>query len=87
MSKQRKFGPRKGATVIEYARLAGLVAIVVAAAAMFFGKDLKQLFSEESKQTQSVAEATKDVDLTSTLKNTGTGGGGQQQGGGGQKTP
>ena len=87
MSKQRKFGSRKGATFIEYALLAGLVAIVVAAAAMFFGDDLKKLFTSESKQTQSVAEAAKGVDLTSTLKNTGTGGGGQQQGGGGQKTP
>ena len=76
--KNQKFRARKGATFIEYALLAGLVAIVVAAAAMFFGDDLKKLFSEESAQTKSVAEGVKSVDLTSTFNDTGTGGGGQQ---------
>ena len=83
MSKQRKFGSRKGATFIEYALLAGLVAIVVAAAAMFFGDDLKKLFSSESKQTQAVSENVDNVDLTKTLKdanNGGSGGGGEKKG-------
>ena len=83
MSKQRKFGSRKGATFIEYALLAGLVAIVVAAAAMFFGDDLKKLFSEESKQTESVATNVKTVDLTSTLKDANN----KSGGGGGKQTP
>jgi Flp pilus assembly pilin Flp len=77
MSKQRKFGSRKGATFIEYALLAGLVAIVVAAAAMFFGDDLKKLFGATGQQTESVTENVQSVDLTSTLKNASeeTGGG------------
>ena len=80
MSKQRKFGSRKGATFIEYALLAGLVAIVVAAAAMFFGDDLQKLFKEESKQTQNVKDNVSTVDLTSTLKDAtkDTGGGGKK---------
>ena len=67
MSKQRKFGSRKGATFIEYALLAGLVAIVVAAAAMFFGDDLKQLFGATGEKTESVTTGVKSVDLTTTL--------------------
>ena len=78
MSKQRKFGSRKGATFIEYALLAGLVAIVVAAAAMFFGDDLKELVKSESEQTKSVTEGVKKVKLDGTLNNTGTGGGGEK---------
>ena len=78
MSKQRKFGSRKGATFIEYALLAGLVAIIVAAAAMFFGDDLRKLFAEESKQTENVATGVKGVDLKSTFENKDSGGGGQQ---------
>ena len=69
MSKQIKFRARKGATFIEYALLAGLVAIVVAAAAMFFGDDLKKLFGATGEQTQSVTEGVKKVDLHSTLDN------------------
>ena len=69
MNKQSKLRARKGATFIEYALLAGLVAIVVAAAAMFFGEDLKNLFGETGKQTQSVTEGVKKVDLHSTLDN------------------
>lgn len=52
---------RKGATFIEYALLAGLVAIVVAVAAMFFGQDLKKLFNETGKQTTSVASGVQGV--------------------------
>ncbi len=80
MTKQ-KFSARKGATFIEYALLAGLVAIVVAAAAMFFGDDLKELFGSTGKQTESVTEGVKKVDLHSTLDKA------NQKGGGGQQTP
>ena len=81
--KQQKFRARKGATFIEYALLAGLVAIVVAAAAMFFGDDLKKLFSSEGEQTKAVTENVKTVDLTKTLKEASQQGGGE--GGGDQK--
>ena len=74
MNKQSKFRARKGATFIEYALLAGLVAIVVAAAAMFFGDDLKKLFSSEGEQTKAVTESVKTVDLTKTLKEANDGG-------------
>ena len=79
MNTQRKFGSRKGATFIEYALLAGLVAIVVAAAAMFFGDDLKKLFSSEGEQAKAVTESVKTVDLTKTLKDANNGGGQQQK--------
>ena len=79
MNKQSKFRARKGATFIEYARLAGLVAIVVAAAAMFFGDDLKKLFSSEGEQAKAVTESVKTVDLTKTLKDANNGGGQQQK--------
>ena len=85
MSKQRKFGSRKGATFIEYALLAGLVAIVVAAAAMFLGDDLKQLCGATGEQTETGTTNGKNVDLTKTLKDANNKGG--QQGGGGQQTP
>ncbi len=68
MSKQRKFGSRKGATFIEYALLAGLVAIVVAAAAMFFGEDIKRLFSETGDKATSVSEGVHDVKLNTSLQ-------------------
>ena len=79
MNKQIKFRARKGATFIEYALLAGLVAIVVAAAAMFFGDDLKKLFSSEGEQAKAVTESDKTVDLTKTLKDANNGGGQQQK--------
>ena len=55
---------RKGATFIEYALLAGLVAIVVAVAAMFFGQDLKELFGQTGKQSQDVAKQVAQVSFT-----------------------
>ena len=64
----------KGATFIEYALLAGLVAIVVAAAAMMFGDDIKKLFSSTGEQTSTVSEQVKKVDLTTTLKEAQGGG-------------
>ena len=79
MNKQAKFASRKGATFIEYALLAGLVAIVVAAAAMFFGDDLKELFGSTGKQTESVTEGVKKVDLHSTLDKANTKGGGENK--------
>ena len=79
MNKQSKFRARKGATFIEYALLAGLVAIVVAAAAMFFGDDLKKLFWSEGEQAKAVTESVKTVDLTKTLKDANNGGGQQQK--------
>ena len=79
MNKQSKLRARKGATFIEYALLAGLVAIVVAAAAMFFGDDLKKLFSSEGEPAKAVTESVKTVDLTKTLKDANNGGGQQQK--------
>ena len=78
--KKQKFRARKGATFIEYALLAGLVAIVVAAAAMFFGDDLKELFGSAGQQTEKVKAAVDNVNLTTTLEkaNDKSGGGGEQ---------
>ncbi len=58
-----------------------LVAIVVAAAAMFFGDDLKELFGSAGKQTESVKAGVDKVDLHSTLDKA------NQKGGGGQQNP
>ena len=74
MGKQRKFGSRKGATFIEYALLAGLVAIVVAAAAMIFGDDLQKLFTSTGKQTENVQQSVDKVNLTTTLEKASGGG-------------
>ncbi len=54
---------KKGATFIEYALLAGLVAIVVAVAAMFFGDELKGLFSATGEQTEQVTQGVKSAGL------------------------
>ena len=55
---------RKGATFIEYALLAGLVAIVVATAAVIFGDDIKGLFTSTAEQTKKVDENVQKVDLS-----------------------
>lgn len=68
MKKTRKFGSREGATFIEYALLAGLVAIVVAAAAMFFGDELKNLFGATTKQTKSVQTGVESVTLNTSFE-------------------
>ncbi len=68
MSTKGRFGSRKGATFIEYALLAGLVAIVVAAAAMLFGDQLKELFTDTGKQAESVDKGVKSVKLTGSLE-------------------
>ena len=72
--KNQTFRARKGATFIEYALLAGLVAIVVAAAAMFFGQDIKNLFGATGAKTEEVATGVSNVDLTSGLNATGEAG-------------
>lgn len=54
---------RKGATFIEYAMLAGLVAVVVAVAALFFGDKLKGLFKSTGDKTAQVQSTIKDVSL------------------------
>lgn len=66
-------GFRKGATFIEYALLAGLVAIVVATTAMLFGDKLKDLFSSTGDQTEKVSAEVKKVDLTKGFQTGGSG--------------
>ena len=45
-----------GATFIEYAMLAGLVAIVVAIAAAIFGTKIKAIFSDTAAQADKVGQ-------------------------------
>ena len=54
---------RKGATFIEYALLAGLIAVIVALAVTFFGKNLKELFTSEAKQTETVNTGVNNVQI------------------------
>ena len=65
---------RKGATFIEYAMLAGLVAVVVAVAALFFGDQIKAIFSDAGKASQQVHEGIKDVKLAPDVKSPTDGG-------------
>ena len=65
---------RKGATFIEYALLAGLVAIVVAAAAMMFGDKIKGLFGSTGTQAEKVSQEVEKVDLISGLQKANNGG-------------
>lgn len=80
MKKMQKFSARKGASFIEYALLAGLVAIIVAAAAMFFGEDLRNLFTETGSQTEKVTEGVKNSDISSSFSRAP-----QQKSGGGEQ--
>ena len=50
--KKQTLRARKGATFIEYALLAGLVAIVVATAAVIFGDDIKGLFTSTAEMRE-----------------------------------
>lgn len=59
---------RKGATFIEYAMLAGLVAIVVATAVLLFGDKIKNVFKTTTDKTEQVNEGIKDADLKPTLE-------------------
>jgi len=60
----------KGATFIEYALLAGLVAIVVAVAAMLFGDQLKALFSDTGAQVENVSSGVKSAGLKANTSST-----------------
>lgn len=51
----RKMMPRRSyATFVEYAMLAGLVAVIVAVAVMVFGKNLQKLFSDTADKVNQV---------------------------------
>ena len=63
-----KMKARKGATFIEYALLAGLVAIVVAVAAMLFGGQLKALFMDTGDQVQNVSSGVKSAGLKANVE-------------------
>ena len=67
--KKQTLRARKGATFIEYALLAGLVAIVVATAAVIFGDDIKGLFTSTAEQTKKVDENVQKVDLSKGFEN------------------
>ena len=54
---------RKGATFIEYAMLAGLVAVVVAIAVVFFGDNIKSLFTSAGQKTHQIDKKISDVNL------------------------
>ncbi len=58
---------KRHATFIEYAMLVGLVAVIVAIAAIVFGKELKELFTSDAQKTHDVTTATKAADLKSTV--------------------
>ena len=76
----------KGATFIEYAMLAGLVAIVVAVAATFFGGQIKALFADTGAQAQKVDEGVKKAkispDFSEVNGNSSSGGSGTNPSGG-----
>jgi Flp pilus assembly pilin Flp len=54
----------KGATFIEYAMLAGLVAVVVAVAAMLFGDKLVDLFSTTGTKVEEVKTGVRAADFS-----------------------
>lgn len=54
---------RKGATFIEYAMLAGLVAVIVAIAVVMFGDNIKNIFTSAGQNAGQVNEAIKNVNL------------------------
>ena len=62
---------RKGATFIEYALLAGLVAMVVATAALLFGDKIKALFKSTSDKTGSVQQEVQKIELKINPEQTG----------------
>ena len=71
---------RKGATFIEYAMLAGLVAVVVAVAALFFGDQIKALFKDTGDKVKQVDKGLENVDLTPKASIDGGTDGGSQSG-------
>ena len=57
--------PRRSyATFVEYAMLAGLVAVIVAVAVMVFGKNLKSVFSDTADKVEQVDTKVKGADLS-----------------------
>ena len=61
----RKRMPRRSyATFVEYAMLAGLVAVIVAVAVMVFGKNLKNVFSDTADKVEQVDTKVKGADLS-----------------------
>ncbi len=57
--------PRRSyATFVEYAMLAGLVAVIVAVAVMVFGKNLKNVFSDTADKVEQVDTKVKGADLS-----------------------
>ena len=65
----------KGATFIEYAMLAGLVAVVVAVAAMLFGDKLSSLFSTTGSKVEQVNTGVGKADFKDMKTGGGTDGG------------
>ena len=64
-SHSRKMMPRRSyATFVEYAMLAGLVAVIVAVAVMVFGKNLKNVFSDTADKVEQVDTKVKGADLS-----------------------
>ncbi len=59
----RSIAGESGATFIEYAMLAGLVAIVVAIAVAVFGKRIKGIFSNTADQAQTIETGVKGADI------------------------
>ncbi len=59
----RALAGESGATFIEYAMLAGLVAIVVAIAVAVFGKRIKQVFSNTASQTEKIESGVKNANI------------------------
>ena len=55
---------RSYATFVEYAMLAGLVAVIVAVAVMVFGKNLKNVFSDTADKVEQVDTKVKGADLS-----------------------
>ena len=58
---------RSYATFVEYAMLAGLVAVIVAVAVMVFGKNLQALFSDTASKVEQVDTKVKSTNLNSDL--------------------
>ena len=61
---RKKIPPRSYATFVEYAMLAGLVAVIVAVAVMVFGKNLKNVFSDTADKVEQVDTKVKGADLS-----------------------
>ena len=65
----RTVAGESGATFIEYAMLAGLVAIVVAIAVAVFGKRIKGIFSDTATQAKTIETGVKGADIKGAFGN------------------